>query len=984
MAPAHLGILLRHVHRLSADGGRPVAQSQPSDHQLLEEFTARRSEAAFASLVARHGRMVLRVCRRVLNHEQDAEDAFQATFLVLARRSGSIRKREALAQWLHGVAYRTSMEAKRKAARRRNHETHLRTEAPRPTSSPTWDDVQTVLDEEIERLPEAFRSAFVLCVLQGKSGPEAAAELGIKEGTVATRLLRARRRLQQQLARRGIKLGALLAALAVAESGSQAAVPLRLTSAALRCGLWVAAGGLGHPAAGPIPRAVAALAAGVTRAMFFTKARIATALLLAAGALAGASFWAQQALPAKEADTPPVPAAPGQVERAPARPPVRAAEHKSAETFTYKGRVLDADGRPVAGAKLYLVPLPGSAKGPSVRATTEADGRFEFTAARKEFVPGEIRTDFDLFSYLQVVAVAQGHAPDWTATGQRPPAELTLRLPRSSETIQGRILDLQGKAIAGAKVNVVRLETTPEDDLTPFLKGLRNPGGTHLALSRLSKTLTDPSPAGLPRTVTTNADGCFRLPGAGKEHVVVLSIEAPEIEHATIRVLPRTAAEVKDLVRPPSESMMQRGEMAPPTMYGTRFDHLGLPARLIAGTVRDKETGKAMAGVRVDGHAVGGLGGIRSHDETRAEAVTDKDGRYQLRGLPKSGKYHLTFWPGDFSVYIPGGKEVSGGEGLTTAKADFDMIRGIEIRGRVTDKVTGKPVAAGVTYTPLPSNHHPGAAYFRMCSKNCEGPILGTFREMVPPGAGVLRVRVRTLGDENPYTTVRLDPADQTKFGLSEFTIMGANAYRIIDVPADAKSLTYDLQVDPGRSVSGTVLGPDGKPLTEAMVKGLTAVWPTPRPLKTARFTAVALTAGEKRELLFVHLKRKLAGKLVVHGDEKGDVSVKLEPWGTLTGRILDEDGRPMAGVRIQMGFLDPMFYQPVTWWVPPQGEEIKTDRDGRFRAEGITPGMEFRLSASSEKRFFLPLAGTPDGMRILSVRSGETKDLGDLTAKPE
>src|SRR6266851_1957771 len=122
MATAQLETLLRHIRKLAAGRCSP----QRTDRQLLDDFSARRDETAFAALVARHGPMVLRVCRRVLNHEQDAEDAFQATFLVLARHTGSIRKREALANWLHGVAYRTAMKAKRSAARRRNHEARLR------------------------------------------------------------------------------------------------------------------------------------------------------------------------------------------------------------------------------------------------------------------------------------------------------------------------------------------------------------------------------------------------------------------------------------------------------------------------------------------------------------------------------------------------------------------------------------------------------------------------------------------------------------------------------------------------------------------------------------------------------------------------------------------------------------------------------------------------------------------------------------------
>src|SRR5262245_33876494 len=288
MATLRLAPLLVHIHAL-ADGRRGRRRT---DRQLLDDFADRRDESAFAALVSRHGPMVLRVCRRVLLHEQDAEDAFQATFLVLAGNAGSIRKRDTIGDWLHGVAFRTAMKAKRTAARRRNHEARLRTAAPPEKPSPTWDDVQAVLDEEIQRLPSYFRQAFVLCVLEGKSGPEAAAELGCKEGTVKSRVNRARQALQRQLARRGIHLAALLAALSLAEKNGRASLPATLASATVRSGLLVAAG---EPAAGVIPTHVAALAAGVTRAMFLTKAKIATVALLALALIAtGAGVLAHQ------------------------------------------------------------------------------------------------------------------------------------------------------------------------------------------------------------------------------------------------------------------------------------------------------------------------------------------------------------------------------------------------------------------------------------------------------------------------------------------------------------------------------------------------------------------------------------------------------------------------------------------------------------------------------------------------------------------
>ncbi|HWY86230.1 MAG TPA: sigma-70 family RNA polymerase sigma factor, partial [Gemmataceae bacterium] len=155
-----LGTVVLNIQKWAAAGrcGR-------TDRELLESFSTSRDEVAFTALVARHGPMVLRVCRRVLHHEQDAEDAFQAAFLVLARSTAAIRKPEVLADWLHGVAYRTAMKAKRSAARRRNHETRQSTMAPKSASSPKWDDIQAVLDEEILRLAEPYRSVFVRCVL---------------------------------------------------------------------------------------------------------------------------------------------------------------------------------------------------------------------------------------------------------------------------------------------------------------------------------------------------------------------------------------------------------------------------------------------------------------------------------------------------------------------------------------------------------------------------------------------------------------------------------------------------------------------------------------------------------------------------------------------------------------------------------------------------------------------------------------------------
>jgi RNA polymerase sigma factor (sigma-70 family) len=298
MAQAALAGVVHRIRRLVTS---PVVK-QCTDQELVEEFHTGRDQTAFAALVDRHGPLVLRVCRHVLGHEQDAEDAFQATFLVLARRAGSIRKRDALAAWLHGVAHRIAMQAKRNAARRRAHEARALPPSPRQNSGPDgWREVQAVLDDEIQRLPDKYRAPFVLCFLEGHGRAEVARQLRLKEGTVWSRLSTARRRLQARLARRGIELGAAMAAAQLAEGAGRAAVPVALGAATVRVATtW----GVGTQAAG-VSAEVAALVQTALGSVTAWKAKIGMALLLLVGAIsAGAGAFVDQGrdaeLPAKK------------------------------------------------------------------------------------------------------------------------------------------------------------------------------------------------------------------------------------------------------------------------------------------------------------------------------------------------------------------------------------------------------------------------------------------------------------------------------------------------------------------------------------------------------------------------------------------------------------------------------------------------------------------------------------------------------------
>lgn len=246
-----------------------------SDGYLLDLYVRQKDESAFEVLVRRHSRMVLGVCRRILGNEHDAEDAFQATFLVLVRKAATIRPSNMVGNWLYGVAHRTALEARKTAAKRRAKETHLvrRPEVPDDVMA----SLRPLLDQELAGLPENFRSVVVLCDLEGKKRKEVAKQLGLPEGTVASRLCRARISLARRLTRHGVTIsaGALATMLA---SEMAAASPVPLIGVTVKAATAYAAGPIA--ASSLISANVLALAEGVLRTMLLAKLKVIAPLVL--------------------------------------------------------------------------------------------------------------------------------------------------------------------------------------------------------------------------------------------------------------------------------------------------------------------------------------------------------------------------------------------------------------------------------------------------------------------------------------------------------------------------------------------------------------------------------------------------------------------------------------------------------------------------------------------------------------------------------
>jgi RNA polymerase sigma factor (sigma-70 family) len=958
MATAQLGTLLGHIQKLA---GGPCAR-QGTDRQLLEDFSARHDEGAFAALVARHGPMVLRVCRRVLGHEQDAEDAFQATFLVLARNTSAIRKREALPGWLHGVAYRTAMKAKRGAARRRNHEARLRSLTPGGAPGPRWDDVQAALDEEIQRLPEHHRTAFVRCAVEGKTVPEAAAELGVKEGTLSSWLMRARRRLQRQLARRGIKLAALLAALSLAEGAGKAAVPAALVRSTVRFGLLVAAG---EPAAGVISPHVAALAAGVTRAMFLKKVKIAFVLLLAAGLVAaGAGVLARPAQPA--AEQPEV-----RSQEAGGRSPKSPAAAAKGDRAEVSGRVLGPDRRPVAGAKLFLLDEAGKSAAPQPAA--DAEGRFRFP------IPDKAARDPRF-----LVATADGLGLDWASLRAGESGhDLTLRLP-ADLPIRGKVVDLEGKPVAGATVRIVELTTAPSDSLDEFLKQWaadKEKAVTGPTFRLLTGKALWPSEAlrhlG---SATTGPDGAFRLTGIGRDRGLMLGVRGPGIADHYARVVTRPDFPAS----PPG-----KGQVA---LQGPEPAVAVAQAKPIQGTLRDARTKQPLAGVRVLAYTPD-----RPLDWwwQPVETVTDAQGRYRLDGLAKMPRQIVAFDPGPGAPYMHRFDEVGDTDGFVPTVHDTELYRGVVVSGQVTDKSTGRPVRARVVYAPLYNNKNygstPGYDHPRtqltlwVDSREMTTGADGRFRLTALPGSGALFVQavagrftqpVVAKEDRDPGA-YRADADLFVTLGLGDiFPMSHLHAYRLIRPAADATELVADIALDPGVHRRGRLLDPDGHEVSGAEAVNLSPPGRRKTVLPGAEFTAEVLNPAKPRRLLFLHHQRKLAGTVVLRGDEPEPVTVTLRPLAALTGRAVSNTGEPIVGYAVQYSG-----WPELEW--PIQGRDsdraVVTDKEGRFRLPDLPAGVPLNLAVTNVKTHYSVIH-----RRNIVLEPGKMRDLGSLRGTPE
>ena len=578
--------------------------------------------------------------------------------------------------------------------------------------------------------------------------------------------------------------------------------------------------------------------------MLMTKLKLGAVALLAAGgigwSIAGVTATQDQQLMKRSS---PVAGGPRAESRRPSatQTPV---QPNSGATVTV--RVLDPDGKPVAGATVYRShpetdvlnewyrQFVRGTKAAVLLTRTGPDGSFRLTQE-------DVKAARD--GLAQPVAMAEGYGPALLepAGGDAAPV---LRLARDDVPIRGRVIDLQGRPVAGARIQLVAILRPNSGSLDEWLDALKRERSAYLAQSRMLRSWSGDDIPSLFPALVADREGRFTLKGVGRERIATLRVEGPGIETTYEYVATRDMPAVK--VPLAERSMSLKSLNRDVVFHGAAPELAAGPGLEIVGTVRDTDSGRPLPGISVQTKTP--LGNPPRYD---VKTTTDARGNYRLSGLPPKaffgGDHELVASAEEGPPYVGSYQHVDGVPGLASVRKDFALRRGTWARGRVIDRSTGKPVPARLEYFILEDNPHvkdyPGYGPTRGIPKSFLTDENGEFQIAVIPGRGILGTQC--LG---PY-----------RMGVGLENITGLHSRGLAPVPAlprvirptdyftfveiDPKPgeelVTVDIGLDRGRTLKGKLVGPDGQPVAGAVMMGVEdALFPrwSERPLPTAEF----------------------------------------------------------------------------------------------------------------------------------------------------
>ncbi|MGO9469602.1 MAG: sigma-70 family RNA polymerase sigma factor [Isosphaeraceae bacterium] len=904
-----------------------------TDRELLGHFTARDSMAAqqaFEAIVHRHGPMVLAVCRRVLDDEHTAEDAFQATFLVLALKAGAIRKRSSLGPWLHGVAARISRRARALSRHRREQPLAPGSVALCAAVGSEIDaaELRSVLDEEIDRLPAAFRRAVVLCCLEGKTQEDAARELGWTKGTVSGRLGRAKELLRARLTRRGFAPSPMVVGTLLAQNNAKAAVPASLASGAVQQAVGVL---LSRAETLAASGAVVALARWVLRAMLLNKLKLTVVTLLFLGILAsGAGLLGRSWTMTKDE---PKPSRAG-VNLGHASRDEKAGPSADADRIVITGRVLGPDGKPVAGAQVAVVAMPQPQ--PQTRDLREQDRNQVLGSARADAL-GRFRVDFQRSAPDRSVFRLIVGATGWALAGKEiepnatsPDQTITLEPER---IFRGRFIDLQGQPIPGVRVRVSWYQTLPYEtagEAPPW-----------------------PGPA------TTDELGRFTLHGLGADTWITLEATSDRQARQIFRIDPRDEARTREQTFALS------------------------PAQVIEVHVTHADDGKPVPHAWVN--VLSQSRGNRSQPMRETSARTNEQGLARI--IPTVGdSFSISATPPAGEPYLNQRVDINWPKGAVRQSVELKLKRGVPVHGTITEEASGKPVAGAlVEYSQTQRDNRLYRGVEGFTPTEAVTGRDGNFQIVIPAGPGHLLVRAATP-DYLHLTTNNLE------LGVSSLPIwlMYPDALAHTDLKPDETLHEITMRLRRGLTVAGRVIGPDGNPVAKAIAFGRTYV---PYRGSGAPFISFNGNAPEikvrdgrfeipgcdpEKPCTFHFFDRehqfgatvKLAGKSA----RNGPVIVQLERCGAARVRYKDPQGKPIVGYQPDASrrmqdqlilIITPGTESPVSDRTMADYEfqgnldtqrlrGLRTDADGRVTMVSLIPDATYRFRGHD----FTALAG--------------------------
>ena len=666
-------------------------------------------------------------------------------------------------------------------------------------------------------------------------------------------------------------------------------------------------------------------------------------------------------------------------------------------TATLTGRLVDAQGRPAHGGvrvQLISAPAASSVRQQVASQEVDADGRFrcelvpaggpyEVTAANRlvhAFGPRMEPDAFQPFELTKKLTVEPGQTVDFGTfdvnAGKHVNGPPTAQAAVTDVPINGRIVDLEGRPVAGVSVKVESVRIPKSDDLTPWLEGVKKGEPPWVVARHIDWERKAPETAA--REATTDADGRFRLAGFGAERAVSLGFRGDTIAYTTIDVVTRTTDPVQ------ARGFSDNHGPGPETIYGAVFTYTARPGRRVEGVVRDAKTGEPMGGVAVESYRFAGSDFV----DTRAlKTTTGQDGRFRLVGLPKGRGNVVIAVPNDDQPYFMQEVNVGDPPGIDPVNVPIGLHRGIWIIGKVTDKATGEPVQnARLHYLPFLDNTFvQGLPEFDK-NGNVDGSQMryqtkadGTYKLVGMPGRAIVGV------DDDGKKTYR------SGVGADQITGMDERVLQDLAQPDLGRQVLAqrDEGDQPAARDRERLARPSARPRTvhpaqrrrSGREAGRRRVNCRVRERRAremrsgAAYELINYGPNEERTVMVRHEGKKLGQALRIKAgaDAEGPVKITLAPLATIRGRTVDADGNPVPAARVRPDLMpggDFSLHLP----------EVVSDKEGRFEVPNVPSGCEYGLNVMAgtmikEHRYAHAKA---------SVRPGETTDVGDIAFKKD